>query len=80
MQYEEYEFVVPLNNIGGSVKNFTIEGLPSWLSADPMSGEIDPKGTQKITFTIDEGTNVGTYEEVIYARGENNVTEPLPLS
>ena len=80
MQYEEYEFVVPLNNIGGSVKNFTIEGLPSWLIADPMSGEIDPKGTQKITFTIDEGTNVGTYEEVIYARGENNVTEPLPLS
>ena len=38
-QYEEYEFVVPLNNIGGSVKNFTIEGLPSWLTADPMSGE-----------------------------------------
>ena len=79
-QYEEYEFVVPLNNIGGSVKNFTIEGLPSWLTADPMSGEIDPKGTQKITFTINEGTNVGTYEEVIYARGENNVTEPLPIS
>ncbi|MCP9610485.1 T9SS type A sorting domain-containing protein [Coprobacter sp. LH1063] len=78
--YEPYEFQVTLSNVGGSIKNFTLESLPAWLSADPMGGELNPKESKKITFTIDEGTNVGTYEEVIYVKGENNVTEPLQLS
>ncbi len=78
-QYEPMEFEVDLNNVGGSVKTYTIEGLPAWLEADPSSGTLDPKETQHITFTINEGTNVGNYDEVIYAVGENGVAEPLNL-
>lgn len=78
-QYEPMEFEVDLNNVGGSVKTYTIEGLPAWLEADPSSGTLDPKGTEHITFTINEGTNVGNYDEVIYAVGENGVAEPLNL-
>lgn len=78
-QYEPMEFEVDLNNVGGSVKTYTIEGLPAWLEAEPSSGTIDPKGTQHITFTINEGTNVGSYDEVVYAVGENGVAEPLNL-
>lgn len=78
-QYEPLEFVVTLNNTGGSVKNYTLDNLPAWLSATPMSGRLSPKGSQKVTFVVDEGINVGSYDEVIYARGENNVAEPLSL-
>ncbi len=78
-QYEPMEFEVDLNNVGGSVKTYTIEGLPAWLEADPSYGTLDPKGTQHVTFTINEGTNVGSYDEVVYAVGENGVAEPLNL-
>ena len=78
-QYEPMEFDVVLNNVGGSVKSYSIEGMPAWLTAEPLVGEIGPKSNQNITFTVNEGTNVGTYDEVIYAVGENGVTEPLNL-
>lgn len=73
-------FTVDVENRGGTVKNFIIEGLPAWLDATPESGSIDPKGQQSITFTVDEGTNVGRYDEVIYIKGDNNVAEGLPIS
>ena len=44
----------------------------------PESGSIDPQGRETILFTVDEGTNVGRYDEVIYVKGDNNVAESLP--
>ena len=73
-------FDVDVKNIGGAEKNFTIEGLPSWLKASPMSGTLDPLGKQTITFTVNEGTSVGSYDQVVYVKGENNVAEALPIT
>lgn len=73
-------FAVDVENHGGMVKNFTIEGLPAWLDAMPESGSIDPQGRETILFTVDEGTNVGRYDEVIYVKGDNNVAESLPVT
>ena len=73
-------FAVDVENHGGTVKNFTIEGLPAWLDAIPESGSIDPQGRETILFTVDEGTNVGRYDEVIYVKGDNNVAESLPVT
>lgn len=73
-------FAVDVENHGGTVKNFTIEGLPAWLDAMPESGSIDPQGRETILFTVDEGTNVGRYDEVIYVKGDNNVAESLPVT
>lgn len=73
-------FAVDVENQGGTVKNFKIEGLPAWLDAMPESGSIDPQGRETILFTVDEGTNVGRYDEVIYVKGDNNVSESLPIT
>ena len=73
-------FTVDVENLGGTAKNFKIEGLPAWLDAMPESGTIEPQGRTAITFTIDEGTNVGRYDEVIYVKGDNNVAESLPVT
>lgn len=78
--YAQMSFTVDVENQGGTEKNFTIEGLPAWLSAEPMYGTIDPLGTQTINFTVDEGTNVGRYDEVVYVKGDNNVSEALPVT
>ncbi|WP_298554848.1 LamG-like jellyroll fold domain-containing protein [uncultured Parabacteroides sp.] len=78
--YAPMTFMVDVENQGGTEKNFTIEGLPAWLKADPAYGTIDPLGRQPILFTVDEGTNVGRYDEVVYVKGDNNVSEALPVT
>ncbi|MDH6311456.1 hypothetical protein M2137_000206 [Parabacteroides sp. PFB2-10] len=79
-EFEPLEFTARIANSSGSVERYTIENLPTWMKAKPSEGTIDPKTEQPITFTIAQGLNVGTYDEVIYLRSENNVTTPLPVT
>lgn len=76
----EKSFVVKVTNNGGAIQNFTIENMPTWLDVNPMSGTINPLSSTDITFSIDAGLNIGTYDEVIYMRNDNNVVEALPLT
>ena len=76
----EKSFVVKVTNNGGAIQNFTIENMPAWLDVTPMSGTINPLSSTDITFTIDAGLNIGSYDEVIYMRNDNNVVEALPMT
>ena len=76
---EEYQFEMPIVNKGGAVQNYTIDNLPSWLTATPAEGTINPLQTVKVKFTVDKSLNVGTYDEVAYLTNDNNVSEPLDI-
>src|SRR3546814_16330305 len=45
-----------------------------------MSGTVDPLGRQKFTFTVHQGLNIGSYDEVIYMLNDNDESEALPLT
>lgn len=77
---EEKTLKVKALNKGGSIEHFTVENLPSWLEAEPASGTIDPTASADIVLTIDPSLNIGTYDETLYLRGDNNVVEPLQLT
>lgn len=77
---EPLEFSVKALNLGGSIQHFNIENMPSWMEITPMSGSINPSSSININFVIDEGLNIGTYNEVIYMRNDNNVTEALDIN
>ncbi len=77
---EPLTFDVQAQNLGGSIQHFTIENMPSWMDVTPSEGSINPKSHQNITFTIDEGLNIGSYDEVIYMRNDNNVSEALAIN
>lgn len=77
---EEKTIKVKALNKGGSIEHFTIENLPSWLEAEPASGTIDPTASADIVLTIDPSLNIGTYDETLYLRGDNNVVEALQLT
>lgn len=79
-QNEPYKFEMPIVNKGGSVINYSMKNMPSWLSASPESGAINPLEKQTIEFEIDPSLAVGTYDEVVYLTNSNNVTEPLSLN
>lgn len=75
MQFESY-----VVNNGGNIENFRLDNIPAWLTASPSSGKIDPKGKQKITFTVNKGLNVGAYDEIVYMRNDNDEVEALTLN
>ena len=77
---EEKTLKVKALNKGGSIEHFTVENLPSWLEAEPASGTIDPTASADILLTIDPSLNIGTYDETLYLRGDNNVVEALQLT
>ena len=77
--YEPLEFTVAAINHGGFIQHFTVENMPTWMDVEPSSGTINPASSIKITFTIDEGLNVGSYDEIIYLHNDNNVSEALPI-
>lgn len=77
---EEKTIRVKALNNGGSIEHFNVENLPSWLEAEPASGTIDPTASEDIVLTIDPSLNIGTYDETLYLRGDNNVVEALQLT
>lgn len=75
MQFTSY-----IQNKGGSIEHFMLDNLPAWLTASPLSGTVDPEGKQVITFTVNAGLNIGTYDEIVYMRNDNGETESLPVN
>ena len=74
------QFTTYITNSGGSVEHFMLDNLPAWLTATITDGTVDPEGKQVVTFTVDKGLNVGSYDEIIYMRNDNGETESLPLN
>jgi hypothetical protein len=58
-------FSTNILNQGGEIKQYTIENLPPWLSANPSSGVIPPNSIRAIQLTIDPNVNIGQYENEI---------------
>ena len=77
---EETTIEACVENVSGKSRQFSIEGLPVWITASQLSGTVGPLGELPITFTISPYTNIGNYDEIIYMTGENGMTEPLPIT
>jgi len=54
-------FKTTIINIGGSLKEYAIGGLPSWLTTSSTSESIAPNSAQAINFKIPAGTQIGEY-------------------
>lgn len=77
---EAKTFTVEIENHGATADSWALSGLPAWLSAGTESGTLAPQATQKLRFTVLEGTAVGNYEETIYLTGSQNINAPLTIS
>jgi hypothetical protein len=76
---ESVVFETNIVNQGGSVESFEITNLPSWLSASPSQGLLDPNSFTAIQFVINETLFIGDYSEQIILTGNNGVSELLKL-
>jgi hypothetical protein len=73
-------FTAPIVNTGGALKAFVIDGLPSWMTANVMSGNIAPNSTQNIIFTIPAGESIGEYSADVTVTTDFNYAEVLRVN
>jgi hypothetical protein len=78
--YEGMEFEAIITNQSGLMQNYRLQNLPSWLTVSPASGVLNPKGNQKLVFTVNKGLNVGAYDETVYLLNDNQESAPLAIN
>ena len=60
----EMTFTKDIVNMGAGNVSWTLS-MPSWLSASPSNGTIDPNGSVSVTFTVSANVPVGRQSESI---------------
>ena len=73
-------FEATVKNLSGVKQNFKLTDLPLWITASQTQGVLDALDEQKITFTVNDYINIGTYNEQIALVGDNTMSEPLPIT
>lgn len=59
--YDPLSFTAKIVNNSGQQQNFSLENLPGWLTAEPREGTLNPLTEVEVTFTVNEGVNIGRY-------------------
>lgn len=68
-----------LKNAGAQDESFSLVSIPSWLSADLMSGSVPVSGSRDINFEISDALNPGTYVDTVFAQTTGG-NEPFVVS
>ena len=69
-----------IKNLSGIRQNFRIDDLPVWITASETQGVVGSLDEKTIQFTVSDFINVDTYNEQIFLVGDNNMSEPLPIT
>ena len=77
---ESLVFNTHIINHGGTVEQFDISNLPTWLSANPSEGVLEPNSIIDIEFVVNDMLFIGDYQVDISLTGSNNYPERLELS
>lgn len=77
---ETATFEAVITNESGNTENWSLSGLPAWLTASATSGTLTAQTQKAIIFTLAESVAIGKYEQTVYLTGNNNISEPLTLN
>ncbi|MBR4265909.1 MAG: T9SS type A sorting domain-containing protein [Bacteroidales bacterium] len=78
---EPLEYKTSFSNKGGSIINYQISNLPSWMKVAETTGTINPVSTQNITFVVDQNLGTGVYDQDIYLTNlDTKVTDILSFN
>ena len=75
----DLELSTDIQNISGRRHQYTIDGLPDWLTVDQAYGSSNPQEIIPVHFTVDHNLAVGIYSEIVYLTDENGLSEPLKI-
>lgn len=73
-------FTVDILNASNAAENWTLTGLPAWLTASAESGTLAPLGSATLRFTVTPDAAIGTHEAAIALTGNAGVPELLAVT
>ena len=77
---EQTSFSVGIRNNGAATQNWTLSGMPSWLTAQTESGSLTGASDRTIQFTVSPSLAIGKYEATVYLTGDLGIAEPLVVN
>ncbi len=77
---EPLSFKTTISNMGGVEQPFSVTNLPPWLTATPTNGTLAPNSSTEVTFTVNDGLNIGNYNEEVYLQSGSGYNEKLLLN
>ncbi len=78
--YKPFVFETDIMNTGGASKEYSIGNMPEWLTVEPSEGVLEPQSSQTLVFSVNEGMNIGEYEEDIRMQTDFGFDEPMYLN
>jgi len=72
-------FTVDIVNKSGSTKSYNLNGLPAWLTTNADYGTLQPNSSLTVTFTVNNGLNIGTYSQFINLTTDYGFDEKLQV-
>lgn len=80
-QEGDHEFTLDINNLGGYRRNYTIEGLPAWLTIEEgTTGVLEPTESTTLHATVSKDINIGKYNLLLYLTNDDELTHTLALT
>ena len=80
-QESDYTFTMDITNHGGAYRTYTIESLSDWMTVEEgMMGALEPEETRTLHITISKDINIGTYNDVVYLKNDEELSNPLALT
>lgn len=77
---EKRSFGVTLQNKGGRIQPYTINGIPAWLNAKATSGSLQPNSTNTLTFEIAPELSIGEYTIDLLLDTDFNFDEKITVN
>lgn len=78
---DDYTFTVDINNHGGARRTYTIEGVPDWMTVEEGTMDVlEPEENRTLHITISKDINIGTYNDVLYLKNDEELVNPLALT
>ena len=77
---DEASFNVSIANQGATTESWSINNLPSWLTASKNSGSLSATKSETIEFQVSNAVPTGSYEETIYLVGNEGINVPFTLN
>ena len=72
-----FEFQCFIINQTGMTRQYTIDNLPTWLSASTTQGTLEAEGNKMVTFTASLDLKPGLHNHVVYLTDDQGLSAPL---
>lgn len=77
---EPVSFTATIANNSGVAEQWSLSGLPSWLTVSQQEGTLAPLAQRTLTFTVDPALAIGRYEAVVYLTGSLGIPDALVVN